>query len=79
MIYIRPCLLFYTPRQTINVKKVSVSYAGEMEPPPGEGFDPFEREVHGPTVVLDDRAGKVYIDSDASTLGDIDVWTCHFR
>lgn len=64
---------------TEQLKKVSVSYAGEMEPPPGEGFDPFEREVHGPTVVLDDRAGKVHVGSNGSTSGDIDVWTCHFR
>lgn len=58
---------------------VSVSYAGEMEPPPGEGFDPFEREVHGPTVILDDQAGQVRMDSNSSTFENIDVWTCHFR
>lgn len=54
----------------------SVSYAGATEPPPGEGFDPFEREVHGPTIILDDRAGKVRVNDSA---GNIDVWTCHFR
>lgn len=62
-----------------QLQKVTVSYAGELEPPPGEGFDPFEREVHGPTVVLDDRAGKVQVNTSGSTFGDIDVWTCHFR
>lgn len=54
-----------------------MSYAGVTEPPPGEGFDPFEREVHGPTVVLDDRAGKVGVNDSSS--GNVDVWTCHFR
>lgn len=33
-----------------------VSYAGELEPPAGEAFDLFEREVHDPTLVLDGRA-----------------------
>eukprot|EP00752_Nemacystus_decipiens_P004507 g4115.t1 len=61
-----------------NVTDVTVNYAGEMEPPPGEGFDPFEREVHGPAVVLDDRAGKVHVSSNSATSEDIDVWTCHF-
>ncbi len=62
-------------------KTGSVSYAGELEPPPGEGFDPFEREVHGPTVVLDDRAGKVTLESvdSSSSSENIDVWTCHYR
>lgn len=58
---------------------MSVTYAGETEPPPGAGFDPFEREVHGPTVVLDDRAGKIRVASNHSVFEDIDVWTCHFR
>lgn len=58
---------------------VSVTYAGETEPPPGAGFDPFEREVHGPTVVLDDRASKIRVASNNSEFEDIDVWTCHFR
>ncbi|CAM9763677.1 unnamed protein product [Ectocarpus sp. 12 AP-2014] len=62
-----------------NVTDVSVTYAGETEPPPGVGFDPFEREVHGPTVILDDRASKIRVASNNSAFKDIDVWTCHFR
>ncbi|CAM9100452.1 unnamed protein product [Pylaiella littoralis] len=61
-----------------NVTDVSVSYAGEAQPPPGEGFDPFEREVHGPTLILDDREGQVRMDSNSSTFEIIDVWTCHY-
>lgn len=71
-----------SPGTVLPMKKIeSVSYAGEMEPPPGEGFDPFEREVHGPTVVLDDRAGKVTLESvdSSSSSEDIAVWTCHYR
>ena len=55
----------------------SVSYAGATEPPPGEGFDPFEREAHGPTIVLDDRKGAIHV-NDTSP-GKINVWTAHFR
>ncbi|CAM9548555.1 unnamed protein product [Ectocarpus sp. 4 AP-2014] len=62
-----------------NVTDVSVTYAGETEPPPGAGFDPFEREVHGPTVILDDLASKIRVASNNSAFEDIDVWTCHFR
>lgn len=64
-----------TPRSLLTLQE-SVSYAGIQEPPPGEGFDPFEREVHGPTVILDDRVGKVLAKDSPE---DMDVWTCHFR
>ncbi|CAM9755982.1 unnamed protein product [Sphacelaria rigidula] len=60
-----------------NVTEASVSYAGQWEAPPGEGFDPFEREVHGPSIVLDDQAGIVRFVNDFSR--SINVWTCHFR
>lgn len=71
-----PVALFTAPN-SLPLFPATVTYAGERDPPPGEGFDPFEREVHGPTVVLDDRAGHVRVNDSSSRT--IDVWTCHFR
>ncbi|CAN0148642.1 unnamed protein product, partial [Phaeothamnion confervicola] len=42
-----------------NVSDPRVYYAVAGSALPGRGFDPFEREVHGPVVTVDDRAGTV--------------------